>query len=75
MLTAQQLLLIAGVIFFVAIACLVYILFKHRTFNIQSIWVLAVKGNTLARVYMLLIGIAFACALLAELLILSRRNI
>jgi hypothetical protein len=44
-----------------------YILVKERTANFHKLWDFAMEGHKLARAYLVLIGLAFALAVVAWL--------
>ena len=53
-----------------AVPLLLYILTTLRTANLHAIWDEAVRGGKWARAYVVIVGLAFALALAAQVLIL-----
>lgn len=51
---------------FAAAFCLIWLLIRYRTANIKLIWFAAKNGDKLARVYMVLICIAFMLTAVAH---------
>lgn len=65
---AKALLVIAVALFLVALPLAVVIMIRRRTANFHKIWDFAVEGDTQSRVYMVLVVVAFACAVTGTLL-------
>jgi hypothetical protein len=67
-------LIAAATLFVLALPVLVYVLVTAKTFNLQQVWSLAVSGNRAARLYMALILLAFAVAVLANITALFQKS-
>lgn len=52
-----------------AVSLAVYIMYRERTVSLQRIWELALAGQGLSRIYMVLVLIAFLAAVIAWFLV------
>ena len=69
---AIALFLAALMMLVMAILCLLIIMFKRRAWSLQKVWSLASQGDRLAQLYVVLIGSAFAFAVIAQLALLLK---